>query len=132
MKGLDSNVLVRFLVGDDPGMMAKVVRLLETAQDKGETFLVSIPVLLEMLWVLKARYQFTREDVLDALDRLLLMPVLRFQAANCVRELVQAGRSGNLDLADILIGLYARDLGCDLTLTFDRKASKSSLFRRIH
>jgi predicted nucleic-acid-binding protein len=60
------------------------------------------------------------------------MPVLRFQAANCVRELVQAGRSGNLDLADILIGLYARDLGCDLTLTFDRKASKSSLFRRIH
>jgi predicted nucleic-acid-binding protein len=132
VKGLDSNVLVRFLVGDDPGMMAKVVRLLETAQDKGETFLVSIPVLLEMLWVLKARYQFTREDVLDALDRLLLMPVLRFQAANCVRELVQAGRSGNLDLADILIGLYARDLGCDLTLTFDRKASKSSLFRRIH
>ena len=34
-------------------------------------------------------------------------------------------------LADIFIGLCARETGCETTLTFDEKASKSGLFRRL-
>jgi predicted nucleic-acid-binding protein len=35
------------------------------------------------------------------------------------------------DLADLLIGLTAYDNGCTATLTFDKKAARSSLFTLI-
>jgi len=70
-------------------------------------------------------------EILSALERLLLVKGLRFEASSRVRELVRMGHSTATDLADILIGLSARDLGCETTLTFDKKASKSGLFKRI-
>jgi predicted nucleic-acid-binding protein len=41
------------------------------------------------------------------------------------------GQASTLDLPDILIGLQARALGADITLTFDKKAARSDLFEEI-
>jgi len=132
VNALDTNVLVRLITDDDRAMRNKAVRLIETAHKQAETLVLPIPVILEAVWVLGTRYDFSRKEILDALDQLLLVKGLRFEAPSRVRELIRMRRSTNTDLSDILIGLCARDLGCETTWTFDKKASRSVLFKKIH
>jgi len=131
MNALDTNVLVRLLVADDHVQAARVKKLLDRAERTGESFLIAIPVLLETIWVLESSYDCPRAAVLDALEQLTLAPVVRFEAPDRVARMIHVGRSEALGLADILIGLTAVDLGCEATLTFDKRASQSSLFRCI-
>lgn len=131
MNALDTNVLIRLLVADDDVQAARVKKLLERAERSGESFLISIPVLLETIWVLESSYDCPRATVLDALEQLTLAPVFRFEAQDRVARMIRVGRSEALGLADILIGLTAVDLGCEATLTFDKRASQSNMFRRI-
>jgi len=131
MKALDTNILVRFLVNDDKKMGAAARRLLESAHDQGDHFLVTAPVLLELLWVLKSVYGLPRADVLEALEALARMPVLKADPPGLVLDLARGARSTRLDLADLLIGLCAREKGCQATWTLDAKAAGSNLFQLL-
>ncbi len=75
MKALDTNILVRFLVRDDSSMAARVDQLLDAANTRGNSFLVSLPVVLEFLWVLKSGYKRSRPDILEAVAKRSLMAV---------------------------------------------------------
>jgi len=131
VNALDTNVLVRLITDDDPAMRDRAVQLIENARKRGEPLIVPIPVILETIWVLSSRYGFARKHILDAIDQLLLVRGLRFEAQDRIQDFVRMGRTTSADLADILIGLCARDLGCETTFTFDKKAAKSPLFRRL-
>jgi predicted nucleic acid-binding protein len=56
MLGVDTNVLVRYLAGDDRSKYERARRLIHREEDIGEPVLVSLLVLLEMEWVLRSRY----------------------------------------------------------------------------
>lgn len=131
MKALDTNVLVRFLVADDPAQSARVRALFQNAEEKREPLFVSIPVLLEMLWVLNAVYEIPRAATLDALDQIAGLPFLRFESEKLLSELIAAARKSNTDLADLLIGFEARNHGCSATITLDRKSTRSELFHLL-
>ena len=131
MRALDTNVLVRYLVVDDEAMASRALRLFKEAEGLGEAFLVTTPVLLESLWVLRSKYRLLRRDIVQALERLLALPVLQFEEPSLVRELILGCRATDIDLADLLIGLHAKSLGADTILTFDVKAARSRLFEEI-
>jgi predicted nucleic-acid-binding protein len=131
VKALDTNVLVRFLVCDDELQATRVKRLLEEAEKKGEQVLVTIPVLLETLWVLESSYDCSRTAILDALEQLTLTPVFRFEERERINRMIRFGREESLALADLLIGLTALEAGCEATLTFDKQAAKSDLFELL-
>ena len=131
MKALDTNVVVRFLVRDDPAMTARARKVFEHARDTGEPVLIPNLVLLETLWVLRSAYRFSRQSIIEAVDRLEGLSCLRFDSRETVREFVRLGKSTSLDLADILIGLHARALGCETTLTFDKHAAQTGLFQDV-
>ena len=131
MKALDTNVLIRFLVRDDPARAAKVDQLFDEAQERGRSFLVTLPVVLEIIWVLRTGYMIPRTDILDTLEKLTMMPIITFDPACPIHELVEIARNSSLDLPDIAIGLSARNAGCETTLTLDRKAAQSELFQEI-
>lgn len=131
MNALDTNVVVRFLVRDDSAMTDRARQVFEHARDTGLPLLISSLVLLETLWVLGSTYRFSRQAILDATDRLQNLPGVQFDSREVVHEFVRLGRSTSFDLADILIGLNARTMGCEATLTFDRRAAQSSLFQEV-
>jgi predicted nucleic-acid-binding protein len=128
MKALDTNVLIRFLVRDDEEMARKTCDLLEHVQIRKERLLIPTPVLLETFWVLQSYYSFTRTDILDVVEKLAGLPALEFEQASLPWKFLEVGRATRLDLADILIGVSARARGCEVTLTFDKKAGRSDLF----
>ena len=131
MNGLDTNILVRLITDDDAGMRDSAVRLIENTHANAEVLLVPIVVILELVWVLSARYGFSRTDILNALERLSCVKGLRFDSDIRLHELIEIGRESAADIADILIGLCARDSGCNFTWTFDKKAAKIALFRML-
>ncbi len=131
MKAIDTNLVIRFLVNDDDRQTAKVLALFQRTESRGEQLLVSLPVVLETIWVLESSYGCARSVILDALEQLTLTPVFKFEVLERVKEFLRRARDSTLDLDDVLIGLTAQDLGCETTLTFDKKAAKSDLFQRV-
>jgi predicted nucleic-acid-binding protein len=59
------------------------------------------------------------------------MPVLEVESLDRVHTLITQGRAGAVGLADLWIGLSAREKDCEATLTFDRKAARSGLFEEV-
>ena len=131
MKALDTNVLVRFLVRDDAVQAEAVYRRFKRAEAEKEALFVSLLVLLEVIWVLESVYSIARQDLLDAIHVLLQMPVLQFEAQSAVRSFIASARKTSVDLSDILIGQHANHSGCEAVLTFDKQASKHSLFQLL-
>jgi len=131
VKALDTNVIVRFLLSDDQAQGRRVKALLERAEGTAERFLVSTPTILETIWVLSAVYEFTRSEVLQALELLLQMPILEFENYELVQELIHLGRATRADLPDLLIGLSGKACGCEVTLTFEKGLAQTALFERL-
>ena len=131
MKALDTNVLVRFLVNDDKAQGRRVYRLFEQAETAADHFLITTPVILELLWVLSAVYDFTREELLHAIELLTQMPVLLFDDYDGMQQLIRLGRSTRADLPDLLIGLAGKANGCETTLTFERGLAQTGLFEQL-
>ncbi|MGD8444673.1 MAG: type II toxin-antitoxin system VapC family toxin, partial [Desulfobacterales bacterium] len=128
MKALDTNVLVRFLVKDDERQSEIVYRTFKKAETDKNTFFVPLLVVLETLWVLDSVYKIARNGILDSINEVLLMPILKFEAQETIQRFIFLARENKIDLSDILIACSARLAGCESVLTFDKKASKFEYF----
>ena len=71
MLGIGTDVLVRYLIRDDPAQFEKARRLIDREVGKSEPVLVSLLVLLEIEWVLRSRYDLAKADVIAAFSALL-------------------------------------------------------------
>lgn len=129
MNGLDTNVLVRYLVRDDPDQSAVATRLIDEAVERDTTFLISAIVICETVWVLEAGYEYSRAVVADAMEKLLLTRQLEFEARDDLWRALHRYREGRADLADYLIGHRNRSNGCRHTWTFDRALEADDAFQ---
>jgi predicted nucleic-acid-binding protein len=131
MKSLDANIVIRFLVNDDKRQGEMVKKLFIQAEKKRHSYFVSHPVLLEVLYVLDSVYEFSRTEILDALESMISMAIFTFENKDVVKGLISTGRKENVELEDLLIGLISKKAGCESTITFDRKAARSDLFELL-
>lgn len=131
MKALDTNVLVRFLVRDDKKQAEIVYRLFKRAESRNDPFFVPLLVVLETIWVLESVYEISREEIRTSLQKLLLMPILIFEAQSALQRTLSSAQTNKIDLADLLIAHSAKFSNCDGVLTFDKKASKFALFEQL-
>lgn len=131
MTGIDTNILVRFLVADDDAQTQCVYRLFKEAETKKNAFFISLPVLLELFWVLESVYNLPRRDILEAVTALTTIPVLKVDAESMVRGLLEDARKTSCELSDLLIAHVAAANSCNAVLSFDKKACRHPLFRLL-
>ena len=124
MLGIDTNVLVRFLVRDDQTQFEKVRKLLKREVSNGRRVFINQLVLLETEWVLRSRYGLAKTQMLETISGLLDAPDVQLEYEPSIEEAVFVWRDANADFADCLIGARNRRLGCKATATFDTKALK--------
>lgn len=124
MAGLDTNVLVRWLLDDDARRSALVGALLGDIRAKSETLFVPTTVALELEWVLRSRYQFDKLTVLKTFGALLETQELDFENEALLEQALDLYKHGSADFADCLhAGACAAATRTPL-LTFDRHAAK--------
>ncbi|MBP7001057.1 PIN domain-containing protein [Amaricoccus sp.] len=122
MIGLDTNVLIRFFVGDDPGQTEAARRLMSSLDESRPGF-VCREVVLETVWVLQRTYRMERDRIADALDGLLTAREIVVETADDIAAAVADWRSGGAGLGDRMIAAAARRAGAAPLVTFDRRAA---------
>ena len=124
MLGIDTNVLVRYLVRDDEPQFDKARRLIKREITAGRQVLVSQLVILETEWVLRSRYALSKNEIVAAISALLDATEVVIEDEAAVEEAIYLCKENSADFADCLIGARNRRLGCRATATFDTKAAK--------
>jgi len=123
MPALDTNLLVRFLVGDDPARFALVKRFVEEAAEDDELF-VPLTVSLELEWVLRSRYGFDADTISTTYHRLLETRELSFQDEASLERalgLFDERLAGFADCLHLAIAMTGDRMPMT---TFDRKAAR--------
>ena len=128
MLGIDTNVLVRFLVRDDEAQFEKARRLIRREVGAGEDVFVSLMVLMETEWVLRSRYSLQKTQITEAISGLLDTTEVQLEDEAAIEETLFMWKDSVADFADCLIGAHNRRLGCRATATFDEKAVKLAAF----
>lgn len=128
MVGLDTNVLVRFLVEDDARQSAAAAALIGDAVSRSEPLFISDMVLCETVWVLSRSYRLARGQIVATLRDLLRGRHLYFNSPERILRALDAYAGGRADFADYVIREMAWDAGCDAIATFDRDLLKEQGF----
>ena len=126
MIGLDTNVLVRYIVQDDPEQSAAAERLIEgrcTAQAPGY---VSVPVLMELVRVLTSAYDYEKAGVIPVIRQLLRTAEFAVEDRQTIWAALREFESGGADFADYLIAHRNHAHGCTRTYTLDLRAARGS------
>ncbi len=124
MIGLDTNVLVRYIMQDDTKQSALATRIVEalTAESLGFVPLVAV---VELAWVLSSAYELNRSQLIAAFEALLRTRELVVEHGETVWKGLRLLQRTGGDFADCLIACSAEAAGCAKTMTFDRGAAKN-------
>jgi len=128
--GVDTNVLVRYIVQDDLRQARLATRFMNSLT-RSEPGFVSAITLTETSWVLARRYQASGEDIAKAVELLLAADVLIVEHAESVHRALDACRRHGAGFADAFVAAIGRDAGCAETVTFDKNAAKRAGMRLL-
>ncbi len=131
MKGLDTNVLVRYLVKDDRKQGEMASRYIQMAANSGEKCFINCIVLCELVWVLDSAYGFAKEQIVEVLEKLFVTKQIDIERKDVARQALQDYKNGKGDIADYLVGRINQAHGCDTTATFDKVLKKSTMFHLL-
>lgn len=121
MIDFDTNVLVRFLMQDDPEQGAAQAALAQLSP--AEPGFLCREVLVELVWVLERAYRLPRGEIARALDGLFEARELVIEASVHVAVATDRYRRGGAGFADQMVALAGQGAGCRGSLTFDRKSA---------
>ena len=124
MLGIDTNVLIRFLVRDDEAQYEKARKLIRREVVAGRRVFVSQLVVLEAEWVLRSRYALQKAEIMGVFSGLLDATDVQFEDEPSLEEALFVWKDHSAGFADCLIAAQNRRLGCSATATFDSKAAK--------
>ncbi len=124
MLGIDTNVLVRFLVRDDEAQFERARRLIKREVSAGRRVFVNQLVIMEAEWVLRSRYAVSKHQIIETLTGLLGAADVQFEDEPAMEQALFLWKDSAADFADCLIGAKNRRLGCRATASFDTKATK--------
>ncbi len=124
MQGLDTNVLVRFLLKDDARQARTAKAEIDRANKIGEPLLVSLLTVLETEWVLRSRAGLAKADVIRAFRLLLETRELQFDDEGSLEWALFVYEEDKADFAECLMMTHYRRLGCSTMLTFDAAAGR--------
>ncbi len=122
MRGLDTNVLVRYITRDDPDQYRAAKSFLESNCTQETPGYVNVVVLCELAWVLTSVYDATKEDLAGVLDQLLRTRQLQVDRRDQVRQALEQYKRSTAGFPDCLFGQLNLQEGCVETVTFDQDA----------
>ena len=130
MIGLDTNVLVRYIMQDDARQSPLATRLMESLSAAAPGFVPLVSV-VELSWVLSSAYELDRSQLVAALEGLLRTKEIVVERAETVWKALRLFQATKSDFADCLIERSASAAGCEWTVTFDRGAAKGCGMRFV-
>jgi predicted nucleic-acid-binding protein len=121
--GVDTNVLLRLLLEDDPHQLARVHAFVEERSGFSPLMINSV-VLAEVFWTVRSSLKLPREQIAARLAVLFDTPFVALIDEAAARAALADYRNGLGDFSDRLIARINEAHGASHTFTFDRKAAR--------
>ncbi|AYD01946.1 type II toxin-antitoxin system VapC family toxin [Neorhizobium sp. NCHU2750] len=131
MIGIDTNVLVRFILDDDPVWSPAAAKFMTESVGPENIGYVNILTLAELVWALKRNADLDRLKLADMIEALISTDNLMFGDLDIVRSALQLFRTGNADFADYMIAELNRANGAAPTVTIDKRAARNEAFLQL-
>ena len=116
---LDTNVLLRFLRGDDARHSPAARTLFSDACDGKCVLILTEVAVAEAVWVLDSFYQTSREQIAEGLSKVILSAGVRCVKQNEMLDALQRFASTKCDFLDCYLAALAAASG-DHVATFDK------------
>ena len=123
MTALDTNVIVRYLVGDHPEQ-AEAARVLLEGLIPGKPGFICREVVMEVGWVLERAYRFTRAQIAEVLLDLTASDSLVVEHSDDVAAAAYRYRQGGVGFSDLMVLAAAERAGAAPLYTFDRRLAR--------
>ena len=123
MIGLDTNVVIRYLVQDDKKQSAAATRLIEKSLTMDAPGYINHTSLCEIVWVLQRCYSVTRLQIREIVEGLLTTKQFKVENVEVTWKALRAFEASNADFCDAVISQVNIHHGCEHTVTFDKKAA---------
>ena len=121
---VDTNVFLRFFVGDVEAHYEKARALFEKAEAGKIKLETSELVIAEIVWVLESFYGFSKKEITDVLATLIASRNLKIANSARISDAVHLYSSGNMDFIDAYNIAYMKSKDCTRAATFDSKHYK--------
>jgi predicted nucleic-acid-binding protein len=131
MIGLDTNVILRYLLQDDPKQTPLANQILDQVLSEHNPGFITLVTVLELVWVLRSLLKQTPTEIATHIEHLLAADSLEVQNEQQVFEAVFALKRGTGEFEDALIGALNAWASCPYTLTFDKRALRMPYFQLI-
>ena len=124
MIGIDTNILLRLWLNDDPAQNKRIDSLLAEHGSTPGSLLVTDGVLAQAMWTLRSVFDQDKAGQLIAVRSLLHETAFAFDDREAVIQAVEMFERGSCGFSDCLIVAKHARQGCDFTATFDRGMRK--------
>lgn len=134
MIGIDTNVLLRWLIRDDlvdgtlPAQQEAIALIFENGD---ETLFINEIVVVEIVWVLKQRAKLAKDQIAMIIDALLNLDRVVVKERDMLAAALDRSARSPGDFSDHFIGEINFRRGCRTTMTFDKPAAKSDHFTEL-
>ncbi|MFT4927583.1 MAG: putative nucleic-acid-binding protein [Phenylobacterium sp.] len=123
MIGLDTNVLVRFIMRDDEAQYQKSYNLISSLDGLQNQGYINLVVLTELAFLLLRTYKIPKDAFITVFFSLTQKSYFFVEQGVAVSKSLIAFKTLNADFHDILITYLNDEAGIETTFTFDKKAA---------
>jgi predicted nucleic-acid-binding protein len=131
MIGLDTSVLVRYIVEDDPRWTKPVTEFINGRLSEESPGYVNVIVLVELAWTLRTAYDFTRDKIAAVIEELLQSSSFMVAEENCVHRALLKSNGTGAGFADCLIAELNAAAGVPATYAIDKRAVRGDIFTQV-
>lgn len=124
MRGIDTNVLVRYIMQDDVEQSRLATQFIEKQCSADEPGFVNAIVLCELVWVLESVYECSRAAIASVLEKILRVQQLHVHESPIIWSALRGYKNEAADFADHYICSLNSHNNCEYTVTFDKKAGR--------
>jgi len=121
---LDTNVLIRYMVPDDPLQFRLASDLIQRQRSYGQPALVTLLVILESEWVLRSAYRYSKSQIMSTFVSILKVRDVIVEDEDVLERALALWKLSQVNFANCLILARSSALGCSSMVTFDKTAAK--------
>lgn len=131
MIGLDTNLLVRYIIRDDLSQTSAADSYIDKLSEDDVSLFINNIVICELVWVLEYTYEYNKTQIVSVIEKILETSQFTFENADAIWFAISAYKKSKSGFADALIGVTNKLAGCTKTATFDRNATKLAEFELL-
>lgn len=131
MIGIDTNVIIRYIVQDDPEQAKAATKLIEQSCSLDNPGYINHIVLCEIVWVLRRSYKLDKQNIYRVIEQIMRTDRLMIEDLQLVWKALETFKGTKADFADCLLSQRNLQAGCRYTAALDDAASVTEGYKHL-